>query len=95
MSKTVAIRNNMTGIIKMGNAIGSKDCNDGSFFTENDKCIPVRTVYEVCNKTMKQIWKQKIDEIQEIIEKTLIIKDGRIKQLHKKKELLQQAFGRL
>jgi len=47
------------------------------------------------SKTMKQIWKQKIDEIQEIIEKTLIIKDGRIKQLYKKKELLQQAFGRL
>lgn len=43
---------------------------------------------------MKQIWKQKIDELQEIINKTEISKDGRLMQLYGKKRLLEMAFNR-
>lgn len=43
---------------------------------------------------MKQIWKQKIDEIQVLIDNTLIHKDGRLKQLYRKKEILEEVFNR-
>jgi hypothetical protein len=42
---------------------------------------------------MRQIWKQKIDELDKIITVIEIGKDGILIQLHKKRALLEQAFG--
>ena len=83
--KTAVVRDCYTGIIRMGNAIRSKDVYSNG----------ARVVYHIEDKPMKQIWKQKIDEIQEIIDNTPVVKDGRIKQLYRKKEFLQMAFGRV
>ena len=44
---------------------------------------------------MKQIWKTKIDEIDEMILNTSIYKDGRVQQLMKKKYFLLKAFNRM
>lgn len=45
--------------------------------------------------TMKQIWKLKIDEIDQMIMAVEIGKDGRLMQLYKKKQRLEDAFGRV
>ncbi len=44
---------------------------------------------------MKVVWKQKIDEIDDMIRNTSLFCDGRIYQLLKKKHLLQDAFNRV
>lgn len=44
---------------------------------------------------MGKIWKEKIDELQKIIDSVEIRKDGRLKQLYRKRELLEMAFRRV
>lgn len=43
---------------------------------------------------MYEIWKMKVDEMQEIINSVEVGKDGRLMQLYKKKLLLEDAFNR-
>jgi hypothetical protein len=43
---------------------------------------------------MATIWKQKINEIQAVIDTVSVNKDGRLKQLYRKKALLEQAMNR-
>ena len=42
---------------------------------------------------MKKIWKQKINELDKIIGKVEIGKDGRLSQLYKKRAWLEFALG--
>ena len=43
--------------------------------------------------TIKQIWKQKIYELDQIIGSVEIGKDGRLGQLYSKREQLEKAFN--
>jgi len=82
--ETLAIRNDQTGIIKMGNAITSKELCFTPFFHS----------YLVDNKPMKEVWSSLISKLDEQIAKVEINKDGRLKQLYRKRQLLEMAMGR-
>lgn len=81
--ETISLKNK-DGVIKMNNAITAKDIMRNDY----DGC------YFVQEKPMKVIYKEKIDEIQEMIDKVEIGKDGRLKQLSWKKGNLEMAFLR-
>jgi len=43
---------------------------------------------------MKEVWSSLISKLDEQIAKVVINKDGRLKQLYRKRELLESAMGR-
>jgi hypothetical protein len=54
-----------------------------------------RKCKEIITMNMKNIWQKLINELDEQIAKVEINKDGRLKQLYKKRELLESAMGRV
>lgn len=83
--ETLAIRNPATGIIRMGNAITSKDL----------LFMPYRDIYFVEDEPIKTVWYNLIQKLDEQIAKVEINKDGRLKQLYRKRELLEMAMNRV